>query len=103
TPATGFPSTVARGSSKFASAKGASWSVSKGTSRFAVSVSNRKCESWRDDLCVVRDAGSENMASADDRQTADVLRCVAACASLFAAQYQCRLEHAVLSFSLSNA
>src|SRR5437867_574628 len=74
-----------------------------GASRFAVSVSNRKCESWRDDLCVVRDASSGSTASADDRRTADVLRCVAACASLFAAQDQRRLEHAVLSFSLSNA
>ena len=38
-----------------------------------------------------------------DWRTADVFRCLASCSSLFAAQYQRRFGHALLSLSLSSA
>src|SRR5439155_26201966 len=91
-PASGFSCNIARGFSKFASAKGAGWSGSKGASRFAISGSGGERKPGR---------GSA-VACADEWRTTDVLRYLASSTSLFAAQYQRRLEHAVVSFSLSN-
>jgi len=79
-------------------AKGASNSGSEGPSCFAISGSSSgrsKCKPG----CISKPA----VACANRWRATDVLRRLASCASLFAAQYQHRFGHAVLSFSLSNA
>ena len=54
-----------------------------------------ECKSGR-----ITNPGGSAMASSNRWRAADVLRGLASCASLFAAQHQYRFEHAVLSFSL---
>jgi len=74
--------------------------VAEGTSRFAISSSSRgKCKCSR----ISKPGSGSVVASADGWRTTDVLRRLASCSSLFAAQYQRRFGHALLSLSLSNA
>src|SRR5207247_201903 len=60
------------------------------------SRSDSKCES----CCFTKPGSWCAMASSNRWRATDVLRGVASCASLFAAQHQHRFEHAVLSFPL---
>jgi len=88
---------IASSVSKFARTKATNKSCSCGSSYNCISHSScGECKSGR-----VTNPGSRSaMASSNRWRAADVLRCLASCASLFAAQHQCRFEHAVLSFSL---
>jgi hypothetical protein len=96
-----FASGSSRSVSSFAGAKRASQSRPEGASRFALSSSSSgECSS----SCISKSGRrSAAVASADERRATDVLRGMAPRPSVFAAQYQRRFGHAVLSFSLSNA
>ncbi|PYJ25283.1 MAG: hypothetical protein DME91_04705 [Verrucomicrobia bacterium] len=87
---------IAVGVSGFSCAKSASGSASEGASRITFSFSNRKCESGR----ITKPSSNSALASADSGCATDVFRRLAACASLFASQYQRRFEHAFVSFPL---
>jgi len=95
-----FASGSCRSASSFTGTKRASESrPPEGASHFAISSSSGEGHSsW-----ISKSGRRSAVACADERRATDVLRGMASCPSVFAAQYQRRFGHAVLSFSLSNA
>ena len=68
--------------------------------RHCFSLSSSSCRSCKSRCTAF---GGTTVARADGGLAANVFRCVASCAPLFAAQYQLRFQHAVVSFFVPSS
>src|SRR6266511_2543333 len=89
-----------RSVTRFYGAERANEPCSGSSSTFKVSSSRSRC--GRKSSRFTKSVGA-TVARANRGLATDLFRCLASCASLFAAKYQPRFEHALLSVSLPNS